>query len=96
MTIIKQENLIGSIVGALQYNSYYHPANFISHLAHAYLASKTIKTSKVLAFAHLKIKTIYEFDVHDMPVTVAVDSNGASAHTTVPANGRQRLATFRL
>lgn len=96
MTIIKQENLIGSIVGALQYNSYYRLANFIAHLAHTFFVSKSIKTSKVLAFADLGIKTIYEFDVQNMPVTAAVQSSGTSAHTTVPANGRQRLATFRL
>jgi fumarate hydratase, class I len=50
----------------------------------AYLVSKAIKSSKVLAFADLGMEAIYEFDVKDMPVTVAVDSNGTSVHQTGP------------
>jgi bacterioferritin len=46
----------------------------------AYLVSKAIKSAKVLGFADLGMEAIYEFDVVDMPVTVAVDSNGTSAH----------------
>ncbi|WP_448211159.1 fumarate hydratase [Colwellia sp. MEBiC06753] len=51
----------------------------------AYLVSKAIKHAKVVAFEDLGMEAIYEFDVEDMPVTVAVDSNGESAHVTGPA-----------
>ena len=59
----------------------------------AYLVSKAIKTAKVLAFADLGMEAIYEFDVVDMPVTVAVDSGGTSAHITGPAEWERRIAT---
>src|ERR1700761_6794699 len=51
----------------------------------AYLVSKAIKNAKVLAFADLGMEAIYEFDIVDMPVTVAVDSKGTSVHQTGPA-----------
>lgn len=51
----------------------------------AYLVSKAIKGSKVVGFADLGMEAIYEFDVVDMPVTVAVDSKGESVHKTGPA-----------
>ena len=50
----------------------------------AYLVSKAIKSAKVVAFADLGMEAIYEFDVEDMPVTVAVDSSGSSIHQTAP------------
>ncbi|MBC6905578.1 fumarate hydratase [Saccharophagus sp. K07] len=50
----------------------------------AYLVSKAIVGSKVLAFADLGMEAIYEFEVKDMPVTVAVDSRGESVHQTGP------------
>lgn len=50
----------------------------------AYLVAKAIKGSKVVGFADLGMEAIYEFDVVDMPVTVAVDSSGASIHTEGP------------
>jgi fumarate hydratase class I len=50
----------------------------------AYLVSKAIKSSKVVGFADLGMEAIYEFDVQDMPVTVAVDSLGSSMHETGP------------
>jgi fumarate hydratase class I len=59
----------------------------------AYLLSKAIKTSKVLGFADLGMEAIYEFDVVDMPVTVAVDAGGTSAHITGPAEWQKRIAT---
>jgi fumarate hydratase class I len=58
----------------------------------AYLVSKAIKASKVLAFADLGMEAIYEFTVQDMPVTVAVDSNGTSVHETGPAEWRVKIA----
>ena len=59
----------------------------------AYLVSKAIKTAKVVGFADLGMEAIYEFDVVDMPVTVAVDSGGTSAHITGPAEWSQRIAS---
>jgi fumarate hydratase class I len=59
----------------------------------AYLVSKAIKTAKVLGFADLGMEAIYEFDVVDMPVTVAVDALGASVHHSGPALWQKRIAT---
>jgi fumarate hydratase, class I len=59
----------------------------------AYLVSKAIKTAKVVGFADLGMEAIYEFDVVDMPVTVAVDSQGTSVHNTGPAEWQKRIAT---
>ena len=58
----------------------------------AYLVAKAIKHAKVLGFADLGMEAIYEFDVTDMPVTVAVDSNGVSVHDTGPKEWQQRIA----
>ena len=55
----------------------------------AYLVSKAIKQARVLAFAELGMEAIYEFEVVDMPVTVAVDSSGSSVHQTGPAKWYQ-------
>jgi len=58
----------------------------------AYLVSKAIKASKVLAFPELGMEAIYEFTVKDMPVTVAVDSSGESVHTTGPQYWQKQIA----
>ncbi|HWH47191.1 MAG TPA: fumarate hydratase [Burkholderiales bacterium] len=57
----------------------------------AYLVSKAIKSSRVVAFADLGMEAIYEFDVKDMPVTVAVDVNGTSVHQTGPREWQSRI-----
>jgi len=57
----------------------------------AYLVSKAIKSSKVLAFGDLGMEAIREFEVKDMPVTVAVDSRGSAVHKTGPAEWRARI-----
>ncbi|MFZ6675208.1 fumarate hydratase [Undibacterium sp. Xuan67W] len=57
----------------------------------AYLVSKAIKTAKVVGFADLGMEAIYEFDVVDMPVTVAVDSNGTSVHNTGPKEWQAKI-----
>ncbi|HTD04742.1 fumarate hydratase [Undibacterium sp.] len=57
----------------------------------AYLVSKAIKTAKVVGFADLGMEAIYEFDVIDMPVTVAVDSNGTSVHNTGPKEWQAKI-----
>ena len=58
----------------------------------AYLVSKAIKHSRVLAFEDLGMEAIYEFDVVDMPVTVAVSADGTSVHKTGPAEWQSRIA----
>ncbi|MBK8017562.1 MAG: fumarate hydratase [Betaproteobacteria bacterium] len=57
----------------------------------AYLVSKAIKGARTLAFADLGMEAIYEFDVVDMPVTVAVDSKGTSVHQTGPKEWQARI-----
>jgi fumarate hydratase class I len=62
----------------------------------AYLVAKAIKQSKVVGFADLGMEAIYEFDVKDMPVTVAVDSTGISAHNTGPAEWSKKIVDFKI
>ncbi len=57
----------------------------------AYLVAKAIKASKVVGFADLGMEAIYEFDLQDMPVTVAVDSTGSAIHTTGPIEWCQKI-----
>jgi fumarate hydratase class I len=57
----------------------------------AYLVSKAIRASRVVAFADLGMEAIYEFEVKDMPVTVAVDALGTSVHLTGPREWQQRI-----
>ena len=57
----------------------------------AYLVSKAIRGSKVVGFPDLGMEAIYEFDVKDMPVTVAVDARGESVHESGPREWRQRI-----
>jgi fumarate hydratase class I len=58
----------------------------------AYLVSKAIKKAHVVAFEDLGMEAIYEFEVQDMPVTVAVDSSGANAHEIGPAIWKANIA----
>ncbi|BFM21190.1 fumarate hydratase [Gilvimarinus japonicus] len=57
----------------------------------AYLVAQAIKSAKVLGFPELGMEAIYEFDVKDMPVTVAVDSKGESVHKTGPQVWRAKI-----
>lgn len=57
----------------------------------AYLVSKAIRSSRVVAFADLGMEAIYEFEVKDMPVTVAVDATGNSVHITGPEEWRKKI-----
>ena len=57
----------------------------------AYLVSKAIRAARVAAFADLGMEAIYEFEVKDMPVTVAVDSKGAAVHQTGPREWQARI-----
>jgi fumarate hydratase class I len=56
----------------------------------AYLVSKAIKASRLLAFEDLGMEAIYEFRVEDMPVTVAVDSSGHSIHEIGPKRWKRQ------
>ncbi len=62
----------------------------------AYLVSKAIRKSRVVGFADLGMEAIYEFEIEDMPVTVAVDSNGVSVHDTGPAEWQKRIREFKI
>ena len=61
----------------------------------AYLVSKAIKKARVVAFEDLGMEAIYEFEVEDMPVTVAVDSSGESVHKSGPAYWSQQIRDYR-
>jgi fumarate hydratase class I len=61
----------------------------------AYLVSKAIRSSKVIAFPELGMEAIHEFVVEDMPVTVAVDSRGNSVHQSGPAEWRVKISEIR-
>lgn len=58
----------------------------------AYLVSRAIVNARTVAFPELGMEAIYEFEVKDMPVTVAVDVNGESVHQTGPAEWKERIA----
>jgi fumarate hydratase class I len=58
----------------------------------AYLVSKAIKKSRVMAFHDLGMEAIYEFEVEDMPVMVGVDVNGNSVHESGPKEWQARIA----
>mgnify|MGYP001824400981 CR=1 FL=1 len=62
----------------------------------AYLVSKAIKSSRIVAFEELGMEAIREFYVENMPVTVAVDSQGESVHTTGPKEWRLKIADIKL
>ncbi len=57
----------------------------------AYLVSKAVKSAKILAFEDIGMEAIYEFDVKDMPVTVAVDSRGSSVHHSGPKEWQAKI-----
>ena len=58
----------------------------------AYLVSKAIRSARVVGFADLGMEAIHEFDVVDMPVTVAVDAGGTSVHVTGPREWQAKIA----
>jgi fumarate hydratase class I len=60
----------------------------------AYLVSKAVRGARVVAFSDLGMEAIYEFEVRDMPVTVAVDARGESVHATGPAEWSSRIRTL--
>ena len=62
----------------------------------AYLISKSIKKSKVVAFEDLGMEAIYEFEVENMPVIVAVDGNGESIHFNGPKTWKQKIEDIKV
>jgi fumarate hydratase class I len=62
----------------------------------AYLVARAIKAARVVGFEDLGMEAIYEFEVKDMPVTVAVDAEGTSVHHTAPLVWREKIARERL
>ncbi len=62
----------------------------------AYLVAKAIRKARVLAFEELGMEAIYEFEVKDMPVTVAVDSSGTSVHQSGPAEWQRKIIELKL
>jgi fumarate hydratase class I len=62
----------------------------------AYLVSKAIRRARVVAFEDLGMEAIYEFEVKDMPVTVAVDSSGESVHQTGPRIWGEKIRQLRI
>ena len=57
----------------------------------AYLVARAIKKAEVVAFGDMGMEAIYEFDVTDMPVTVAVDAAGTSVHSTGPQQWQGKI-----
>ena len=74
----------------------YKAAYLIAVGGAAYLVSKAIRKSRVVAFQDLGMEAIYEFEVKDMPVTVAVDANGSSVHTTGPAEWSKKIVELKI
>jgi fumarate hydratase class I len=100
-TMLAQTGLI-SMIGkaergpiAIEAIRKHHAAYMMAIGGAAYLVSKAIRGAKVLAFEDLGMEAIYEFEVRDMPVTVAVDSTGTSVHETGPSEWRTKIANIR-
>ena len=62
----------------------------------AFLVAKAIRKSRVVAFDDLGMEAIHEFEVREMPVTVAVDANGTSVHHTGPAEWSKKIIELKL
>jgi fumarate hydratase class I len=96
-TILSQTGLIGMIGKAergpvaIEAIKQHQAVYLIATGGAAYLVSKAIKSSRVLAFPELGMEAIHEFIVEDMPVTVAVDSKGNSVHEMGPREWRGKI-----
>ena len=100
--MLSQTGLIGMIgkgergPAALEAIRKHKAAYLIAVGGAAYLVAKAIRKARVLAFGDLGMEAIYEFEVHDMPVTVAVDSNGISVHDTGPAEWSKKIVELKI
>jgi fumarate hydratase class I len=96
-TLLGKTGLLGSIgksergAQAIEAIKRHQGIHLIAVGGAAYLVSKAIRASRVLAFADLGMEAIHEFEVKDMPVTVAVDTTGSAAHETGPREWRARI-----
>jgi fumarate hydratase, class I len=72
------------------------PAYLIAVGGAAYLVAKAIRKARVIGFEDLGMEAIYEFDVHEMPVTVAVDARGQSVHQSGPEEWRTKIVELKL
>ncbi|CAG0938062.1 fumarate hydratase, class I [Gallionellaceae bacterium] len=101
-TLLAQTGLIGMIgkaergKAAIEAIKQHGAVYLIAVGGAAYLVAQAIRSAKVVAFADLGMEAIYEFEVVDMPVTVAVDANGRSVHETGPAEWRSRISAMPL
>lgn len=97
-TILKHTALLGMIGKAergpvaIDAIRKHHAVYLIAVGGAAYLVSRAIVKSRTVAFPELGMEAIYEFQVKDMPVTVAVDVNGESVHRAGPAQWKKRIA----
>jgi fumarate hydratase class I len=96
-TMLGQTGLLGSIgksergKQAIEAIKKHKGIHLIAVGGAAYLVSKAIRASRVLAFQDLGMEAIHEFEVKDMPVTVAVDATGDAAHESGPREWRARI-----
>jgi len=96
-SMLGQTGLLGSIgksergKQAIEAIKRYKGVHLIAVGGAAYLVSKAIRASRVLAFQDLGMEAIHEFEVKDMPVTVAVDTTGDAAHESGPREWRARI-----
>ncbi len=81
--------------GALESIKHHGAAYLMAVGGAAYLVSKAIRSSRIVAFEDLGMEAIREFEVKDMPVTVAVDSKGTSVHQTGPAEWRIKIEQMK-
>ena len=99
-TLLEKTGLIGMIgkaergKAAIQSIKQHGAVYLIAIGGAAYLVSKAIRSAKVLAFADLGMEAIYEFEVEEMPVTVAVDTKGSSVHEIGPAKWSGRIGAI--
>jgi len=96
-TMLARTGLLGSIgksergAQAVEAIKRHQGVHLIAIGGAAYLVSKAIRASRVLAFQDLGMEAIHEFEVRDMPVTVAVDTRGNSAHESGPREWRAKI-----
>lgn len=97
-TVLEQTGLIGMVgkaergPAAIEAIAEHRAVYLMAVGGAAYLVSKAIRAARVVAFEDLGMEAIYEFEVQDMPVTVAVDSRGESVHQTGPKEWRAKIA----
>jgi fumarate hydratase, class I len=101
-TMLAQTGLIGMIgkaergPAAIEAIRKHKAAYLIAVGGAAYLVAKAIRRARVVGFEDLGMEAIYEFEVHEMPVTVAVDARGQSVHQSGPQEWRRKIVELRL